>query len=1208
MRVRLKLDRLHDLIARGNLSQNHWAIKIGMSRGHWSEIVNGKHIHPSPKTRERMVEVFGVSFDDLFEIEADAQSGSDPSFQAAISDRYLIDEEIGQGGMGTVYLARDVKLGRQVAIKVVSPEVVSGIGMQQFLKEARYTARLQHQNILGLYDAGEAAGHPYYVMPYIKGGSLRQLLERRGRLPLNEALRVARGVANALDYAHRNHVLHCDVKPENILVTEDHVYVADFGISRAIHAEVSEWGRREGIDSSAGTPAYVSPEQASGERNLDARADVYSFACVMFELLTGRAPFTGRTTMEIVAQRFTSQIPDMRTLAPELPAAIVMSVERAMVLTAAQRTESITRFLDDMERAIQEVGPLTRAARRAAFTVDAAWRWVTGRRAGRSRRLLKGGWGETTLHDVRQAVRSLRRVPAFAVMAILTLAIGIGANTAIFTVVNAVLLQPLPYDRPEELALIWQRDLEGDADGKGTVAPANYMSWLERNNTFSDIAAFNIWFPTLSGEGQPERLVGSVVTPNFFGLLGVAPFLGNGFTPDHVIPGNNRVVVLSYGLWQRRFGGDPNVVGRTVTVNGDQHTVLGVMPESYRHPEPSRLTRNPRTSASQPVVQIWGPVSWADPMSGHNQYLVTLGRMRPGIDVSTADADLAAIARQLEVEWPEYNTESGVRVISLHEELFGDVRRALLMLLGAAGFVLLIVCANVANLVLARSHGRRKEFAIRTALGAGRQRLARQLVAESVLLTVAGGTVGLVGVQVAMSFLRAIQTHYTSSVADVRVDGSVVLFMMVLALVTGVLFGVLPVLQSSRTDLRTTLTEESASAGVTGRTRRLRSGLVVAEVLLATVLAVGAGLMTRSFTTLISVPTGFETTRLLTFGLTLPRAGYDNPERIQAFHAQLAPRLSGLPGVQRFALVSDLPFTSENRFRMANPVDNPQPAGREPFVEYRSVGSGYFQTMGMDLVAGRDFRPMEGQAGDLPVLINRSMAARFWPNEDPLGRRFRTNPTPAAAVVIGVVSDILDDGFDGEFEPRMYQPFDTRPQRFTAVVLRSTVDPTTLVTAVQNEIAALDPQVLASGFVSMDEMASESVADERIALTLAGVFSVLAVVLAGVGIYGVMSYSVGERQREIGVRSALGAQRADVMKLVLGQSGRLTAMGTLGGLALALPLARMLSAFLFEVRWTDPIALGVAPIVLAAVALVASYVPAARATRISPVEALRSER
>jgi putative ABC transport system permease protein len=1189
-------------MARSNLSQNHWAIKIGISRGHWSEIVNGKHVHPSPKTRERMLEVFKVSFEELFEIDSEAPGWSDPSFKSAVSDRYLVDEEIGQGGMGTVYLARDVKLGRPVAIKVLAPEAVSGIGVEQFLKEIRFTARLQHQNILGLHDAGEAAGHPYYVMPYVKGGSLRRLLEQRGWLSLDETLRIARGVANALHHAHEHRVLHCDVKPENILIADDHVYVADFGISRAIHAEVLEWGQRIGVDSSAGTPAYVSPEQASGERNLDARADVYSFGCMVFEMLAGRAPFTGRNTMEVVTQRFTSEVPDLRAFASHVPHAVAATIERAMALVPERRAATVFGFQTDLQTAAATASGLRGALRRAAFVADATIRRVSGRGAGRARKLLKVGIMERLWHDVRQAVRSLRRVPMFAATAILTLALGIGANTAIFTLVNAVLLRPLPYDRPEELAMIWELDREGQmgfGDPEWTVAPATYLAWQERTTTFADIAAFNIWFPTLSGEGQPESLLGSVVTPNLFDVLGVPPLLGSGFTPEHSVLGNHRVAMLSYGLWQRRFGGDPQIVGNAIRLNGASYTVVGVMPESYRHPEPSYLQQ----------TQIWAPVAYEDPRSNYARHLRALGRLRPGVSLDQADADLAAIARQLEIELPEHNAGFGVVLRPVHEELFGDIRRPLLMLVGGAGFVLLIVCANVANLVLARSHGRRKEFAIRTALGSGRQRLARQLVAENVLLTLAGGILGLLAVKAGMGFLRAVQSQFISSVAEIQVDVIVVGFMMVLALTTGIVFGFLPVFQASRTDLRTPLLEESAGAGVTGPARKLRSGLVVAEVLLATVLVVGAGLLTRSFVSLVSVPTGFDADRLMTFRIVLPRWRYEDTEQILAFHDQLAPQLTAIPGVQAVSLVSDLPFTTINQYMWFNPLDDLRPVGEEPSIEYRTVGPEYFRTMGIAVRAGREFRPEDRGDGDVVIVVNEAAANRFWPNQDPIGKQAVVVPsTNTRGTVIGVVSDVLDDGFDGEHEPRFYWPFTQRPRRGMAVLLRTAVAPAALAATIRQQVQTLDGEVLVSDLRPMDDVVSATVADERMAITLAGLFSVLALALAGVGIYGVMSYAVGERRREIGVRSALGAQRSDVMRLILGQSGRLTLLGTLGGLAVALPLTRLLRSSLFGVEATDPLTLVVAPLVLASVAVVASYLPAARATKISPVEALRSER
>jgi putative ABC transport system permease protein len=608
-------------------------------------------------------------------------------------------------------------------------------------------------------------------------------------------------------------------------------------------------------------------------------------------------------------------------------------------------------------------------------------------------------------------------------------------------------------------------------------------------------------------------------------------------------------------------------------------------------------------------AQVWRPIASADPESSFGRHLRTVARLRPGVAFETAEQDMAAVSRQLEVDFPAEDGDWGVVVHRLREELYGEVRGPLLMLLGGAGFVLLIVCANVANLVLARSQGRRKEFAIRTSLGAGRTRLAGQLVAESVLLTMVGGAVGLLAVQAGTGFLRAVQGQYIPSVADIRVDTTVVAFMMAIALVTGIIFGILPVLQASRSDLRTAITEESAGAGVTTGARRLRSGLVVVEVLLATVLAVGAGLMTRSFTTLINVPTGFETTNRLTFSLRLPTVAYEEAERRRTFHAQLLPRLRALPGVQEAAMVSDLPFTTENRFQWVKPAVDLPAAVDWILIEYRYVGPGYFAAMGIDLAAGRDFRDDDrGEGGFIPAIVNQQMVSQFWPNEDVLGRQFPIQDFDSPAIVVGVVGDILDDGFDSDRESRFYLPFAQRPPFGPTVVMSSSGDPGLLVTAIRREAAALESEVLVSGVQTLEDLAGETLADERMALTMASMFSLLALALAGVGIYGVMSYAVGERRREIGIRGALGAQRADVMKLVIGHSGMLTLMGVLGGIAVALPLARLLSTFLYGVRPSDPITLGVTAAVLAAVALTASYLPAARATRISPVEALRTER
>ena len=1191
MRVKLKLEALQNLMARSSLSQNHWAIKIGMSRGHWSEIVNGKHIHPSPKTRERMLGVFGVGFEELFEIEVDAPAWSDPNFQSAVHDRYVIDKEIGQGGMGTVFLARDVKLGRQVAIKVLSAEAVSGIGVKRFLREIRLTAGLQHPNILGIHDADEAAGHPFYVMPFVPGGSLRALLEERTALPLQKVLPIALGIAKALDYAHDHQVLHCDIKPENILLSDEHAYVADFGIARAIHSEVFEWGVTEGLDSSAGTPAYVSPEQASGVKNIDGRADVYSFACVVFEMLTGRPPFSGKNTMDVVSQRFTSEVPDVRALAPDVSDGVASAIERAMSLVPERRTATATELVAELKRSTKPTNLFGRLIKTAVGIAA---------RTARSLKVpnLRRGSMESIVQDLRQAWRSLLRSPGFAFIAAGTLAIGIGANTAVFTVINGVLLRPLPYDHPDELTMFWELDKEGVSgapEGKWTVSPAVLAAWSERNTTMSDISGFNISFPTLADEQEARRLSGAVVTHNFFNVLGVAPILGSVFQPEHGIPGNEQVAVISFGLWQQKFNADSSVIGSTINLSGSQYTVLGVMPKTFRHPEPEVLD----------PTEIWRPLAWSDPSISASRYLRVLGRRKPGTSHEAVAAEFSVIAQNLEVTLPESQSGWGVMVRPLREELFGAVRTPLLLMLLGAGFVLLIVCANVANIVLARAHGRRKEFALRASLGAGRGRLARQLITENLLVTFTGGTAGLLLVQGASGFVGAVQTQYISNVARIEIDVTVILFMMVIAAATGIAFGLLPVFQASRTDLRSVLTEESAGAGKSRRARGLRNGLVVAEVLLATVLAIGAGLMAKSFRNMVERPTGFAMENLMTFDLVLPRTRYDSPEAIQLFYDQLRDGLASVPELSLPSFVSDLPFTTENRFAFVNSSIDSRTEEEWPMIEFSAVGSNFFSTMGIPFLAGEPFRNGNRNLAQMPVVINRSLAEQFWPSQNAVGQTILLRGEDHTAVVVGIAGDILDDGFNSEFEPRFYQPFEWSPSRFYSAIVLTSGDRQAAISAVRREVRALDATVLPTGFAMMEDIMSGTLADDRIALSLAGVFSFLALALAAIGIYGVVAYSVRERRQEIGIRIALGAQRNNVMKLVLGHMIALTVIGAAGGMIVAIPGIRILEAFLYEVSPWDPFVLGLAPLFLIGVALAASYIPANRATRVHPVEALK---
>jgi serine/threonine protein kinase len=552
-------------MARSNLSQNHWAMKLGLSRGHWSDIVNGKHPYPSVKTRERILEVFKVDLAELFETEAGGWS--DHHFQAAISDRYLIDRELGHGGMGTVYVARDVKLGRLVALKVVSPEAVSGIGIKQFLKEIRYSARLDHHHILPLHDAGEAGGYPYYVMPYVRGGSLRDLLNRKQRLAVAEATTIVGGVAAALSYAHENHVLHCDVKPANVLLSGEHAFVADFGISRAIHAEAFEWGKPTALDTSAGTPAYVSPEQAGGESDLDARSDVYSLACMTFEVLAGRAPFSGNNTMAVVAQRFTAEVPDLKRLAPDVPARVANTVKRGMSLDLERRPQSVSEFARSLERGASHAMPIREHISLVGSRLSAFRSRVTGRSPSGTRptpgspALVKGLQMLGSIkQDVTYAFRTFTRAPAYAATVVLTLAFGIAANALVFSLMSPYFLRPLPFDDPDRLVQLGHVDSLAGWDGARFSLP-QLEDYRSRSRAFEDLGAYYYGSRNLTGVEGPQRAQIGFLTGNMFSILQAEPALGRTFLPEEGELTAPAVAVLDHGLWQRRYGADPEILG-----------------------------------------------------------------------------------------------------------------------------------------------------------------------------------------------------------------------------------------------------------------------------------------------------------------------------------------------------------------------------------------------------------------------------------------------------------------------------------------------------------------------------------------------------------------------------------------------------------------------------------------------------------------------
>ena len=847
MRVRLRLDRLRRLVAEGQLSQNHWAIKLGISKGHWSAILNGKYPHPSPKTRTRLLEVFGVQHEDLFEVVVGAQGDADATFQAALGDRYRIEREVGQGGMGTVYLARDLKRGRTVAVKVIAEEAVSGIGLARFVKETRYASRLQHPNILPIYDSGEAAGQPFYVTPFIESGSLRDLLSSRGPVSVDQAANVASQIARALTYAHERQVLHCDIKPENILVvgsgSETHVYVADFGIARVIHAEAFEWGRPGELDSSAGTPAYVSPEQASGEQNLGPASDVYSLGCLLFEMLSGDAPFRGTSTMETVAQRFVAAAPNIRRLVPSVPGPVASAIRQAMALEPTERMQSPKDLADRM----------IRGRARKPNVVSAGFRRIATSFISTSRKLLpkKTSSGRVMFMDrLRQdlvfAARSLFRRPAYAAVVLSTLALGIGMNTAVFSVIHGVLFRPLPINEPASVLRVGRTRPEIP----GALLPISPASFGDLAPTVRSLTALEGETPRsfiFSDGSEAASFSGRQVTAGFLDLLGVAPQLGRSFQPVDGEPGAEPVVVLSDALWRNRFAADTGVVGTALRINDAMTTVIGVMPRDFGIDN----------------AQLWAPFRWSesDRSSRNNNFVRLYGRLAPGSSSDEAIAELHGLWTRQEGDYPNTYDESGMSVMPLRSAIVEGSRTPLLVLSGAVGFVLLIACANVTNLTLARAETRRREIAVRSALGAGQGRLARQFLTESLVTAILGGAMGvLVGFLGVRGLVAAFGRDIPRS-DEIGINVIVLAFSTIVSLATGVLVGLAPVLQAKPH-------HGALKEGVRGSSRTttwFRKLLVATQFALALMLLViGASLLLKSFWRVLESDLGFDRENLST--------------------------------------------------------------------------------------------------------------------------------------------------------------------------------------------------------------------------------------------------------------------------------------------------------------------------------------------------------
>ena len=802
--------------------------------------------------------------------------------------------------------------------------------------------------------------------------------------------------------------------------------------------------------------------------------------------------------------------------------------------------------------------------------------------------------------DLRYGLRTLAKNPGFTAVAVVALALGIGANTAIFSVVNAVLLRPLPFKNPEQLVMVWENAAHLGFP-KNTPPPANFLDWQKQNSVFTGMAAMVERSLNLTGVGEPERLDGRRVSANMFEVLGVPALFGRTFVPDDDRPGTH-VVLLSHSLWQRRFGSEPGVIGRALTLNGESYTVVGVMPPSVHLPGYGNWND-----------QVWVPIAFPNEEAAQrgNHFLQVIARMKPGVALKQAQAEMGTIAARLAQQYPDYNTRTDAVVVPLQEELVGDIKPALLVLLGAVAFVLLIACANVANLLLARAAVRQKEIALRLALGASRSRLTRQFLTESVLLALFGGGVGLL---LALAAIRVLKTFVPTTISQaqmINIDAKVLVFTALVAVLTGIVFGLAPATQASHFNLNETL-KEGGRDSVGGKGNRLRSLLVVTEVAVSFLLLVGAGLLINSFFHLRNLDPGFRADHLLTMKVDLSEVKYPDRERRSAFFDEVMRRVRALPGVQSAAVAGNLPLTynGDSMSIGAEGIADPPPDQR-PDVIFRAVGPGYFNTMGIPLLRGRDFSDQDKADSTYVVVISEKTAQHFWPGQNPIGKRLKPGSTTSDAPwreVIGVVKDVRQNDFIAAPKMQMYFTYrqlkDLAPN---ALVVRTSVEPMSLAASVRNAIWSVDKDQTVADIDTMDHIVAEAVARQRFSMLLLGLFATLALVLASVGIYGVMSYSVAQRTREIGIRIALGARRGDVLRMTVTQGLKLVGLGMVTGLAAAFVLTRVMASLLFGISATDPITFIGISLVLLAVAVLANYIPALRATKVDPMIALRAQ-
>ncbi|HEU4873721.1 MAG TPA: ABC transporter permease [Pyrinomonadaceae bacterium] len=858
-----------------------------------------------------------------------------------------------------------------------------------------------------------------------------------------------------------------------------------------------------------------------------------------------------------------------------------------------ESTEEIQAYLDMLTEAKIRQGLTPREARRNALIELGGVEQVQER----VREIRMGQFIETAWRDVRLGVRALVHSPIFTVVTVLSLALGIGANTAIFSVVNGLLLRPLPYPEAEQIVDVWHTPPQQAFPGldRFSVSPANYIDWKAQSTSFEQMAVYTYTGLSLSTSNDPLSLIGAAVSSDFFSVLRTNPMQGRTFTPDEERAGSDQVAVISHGLWQRAFGANPNIIGQTLTLNSRSFTVVGIMPAGFEFPR---------------EAELWVPLAWDDKerqVRSIHDYLV-VARLKQNVSLDQAQAEMSTISSRLEQQYTEDNKGWGAVVIPLREDLVGDIRLALLVLFSAVGFVLLIACANVANLMLARGANRRKEMAVRIALGAGRARLVRQLLTESVLLAVTGGLLGLLLAVWGSKML--VKLGSLPNAGEIGIDTWALGFTFLVSFAAGIIIGIVPALQFTRTNISETLKQGSGRTGGSPIKQHTRKALVISEVALSLVLLIGAGLMIRSFWKLQNVNPGFDTSNALTMSVFLTPSRYSEPHQVLAFFDRAMEQIRAVPGVVSVGTTTTIPLAGGGSTQPFTVEGRPAGAiAEQPMAQTRYISPDYFRAIGIPLRQGRVFSDYDRDNSVPVVIISEAMARRFWPGENPIGKRLTPSfhSEQGAREIVGIVGDVKSSGLEVDSAAMMYLPFRQSPRPFLSFVVRTASNPESLIQPVSKAIYSIDKEQALTDVQTMDQVLVASLSGRRFNMTLLLTFAGVALLLAAVGVYGVMNYTVTLRRRELGIRMALGAEATDVLRLVLRQGLTLTVIGVAAGLIAAYALTRLMATLLYGVTATDYLTFITVPAMLIVVGLAASYVPARRATKVNPTIALRTE-